>query len=366
MVQRLVLTSWPIVRYVAGFALVGVAVWVLVSHGDELSGLPDVLKRLSWGWVLLAVLAELLSYICFARMQLELLRSGGLDVPMFPLVKMTFAAQALGNSLPGGTAVSAVYGFRWFRRFGASNGLAGWSAAGTVVASGVSLTLVAAIGLALAASQGASLDLVPAIVGTLLIAIGLGALFVYERPLFVAVSALLRASRRISGKPRGDTSAQIERVIGSITSVRLTWRQIGRILLWGTSNWLFDCACFAMMFPAIHSPIPWEGLLLAYGAGQLAAALPITPGGLGAVEGSITIALVEFGGAQVATVDAVLLYRLVSFWLVLLVGWAICGELAFEVRAGRWRRQALLTPVEAGPGSEAVSQLPGSPQGREP
>ena len=270
--------AWPVLRYLAGLALVGLAAWVLVSHGDELSGLPDVLDRLSWGWILLAVVAELLSFICFARMQRELLRSGGLDVPMVPLVKMTFAAQALGNSLPGGTAVSAVYGFRWFRRFGASNALAGWSAAGTVVASGISLTLVATMGLALAASQGASLDLVPAIVGTLLIAIGVGALFVYERPLFVAVSALLRASRRVSGRPRGDTSAQIERIVGSITSVRLRWPQIGRVLLWGTANWLFDCACFAMMFPAIHSPIPWEGLLLAYGAGQLAAALPITPG----------------------------------------------------------------------------------------
>jgi len=36
----------------------------------------------------------------------------------------------------------------------------------------------------------------------------------------------------------------------------------------------------------------WKGLLLAYGAGQLAADLPITPGGLGVVEGSLTIALV--------------------------------------------------------------------------
>jgi len=78
---------------------------------------------------------------------------------------------------------------------------------------------------------------------------------------------------------------------------------------------------------------------LAYGAGQLAAALPITPGGLGAVEGSITIALVAFGGAQVTTLDAVLLYRLISFWLVLLVGWTLWGELALQVRRGRWGAQ---------------------------
>jgi hypothetical protein len=88
---------------------------------------------------------------------------------------------------------------------------------------------------------------------------------------------------------------------------------------------------------------------LAYGAGQLATSLPVTPGGLGVVEGSITIALVAFGGAQTTTVDAVLLYRLISFWLGLVVGWALWGELALEVRRGRWSRKVLDAPVGTAP-----------------
>ena len=147
-------------------------------------------------------------------------------------------------------------------------------------------------------------------------------------------------------------AAQIAKVIGWFTTVRLGWRQISWVVFWGSANWLFDCACFALMFPAVHAGIPWKGLLLAYGAGQLAATLPITPGGLGAVEGSITIALVAFGGAHVSTVDAVLMYRLISFWLVLIVGWGLWGELALQVRRGRWSRQALTAPVEAGLVSE--------------
>jgi uncharacterized protein (TIRG00374 family) len=102
-----------------------------------------------------------------------------------------------------------------------------------------------------------------------------------------------------------------------------------------------------MMFLAVDSTIPWKGLLLAYGAGQLAANLPFTPGGLGAVEGSITIALVYFGGSHTSTFDAVLMYRVISFWLVLLVGWALWGQLAYQVRKGRWSRQSLEAPVEA-------------------
>jgi uncharacterized protein (TIRG00374 family) len=119
---------------------------------------------------------------------------------------------------------------------------------------------------------------------------------------------------------------------------------------------LFDCACFAMMFLAVNAAIPWKGLLLAYGAGQLAATLPFTPGGLGVVEGSITIALAEFGGAHVSTIDAVLMYRVISFWLVLLVGWGLWGQLALQVRRGRWSRLALDAPIEAELGPEGAAE----------
>ena len=103
------------------------------------------------------------------------------------------------------------------------------------------------------------------------------------------------------------------------------------------ANWVFDCACLALAFLAIGAGVPWRGLLLAYGAGQLAASLPITPGGLGVVEGSLVVALVAYGGAEQETVAAVLLYRLVSFWLLLLVGWA--AWVALEIQ-GRTRQGA--------------------------
>lgn len=355
--------GWPIIRYGVGIGIVAVAGWVLASHTDELSGFSGVVGHLAWYWVVIAVMLEALSFAFFAQMQREILRCGGLATRFVPVMKVTYAAQALANSLPGGTALSAVYGFRWFRRFGADSVLAAWAAVGTIIAAGVSLSLIATSGLALATSQGASFDLIPAIVGTFLVTVAIGALFVYERPLFWVVSATLSASHSILGRPRGDTSAQIDRIMRSITAVRLGWRQLIRIVLWGTGNWLLDCGCFAVMFLAIHSSIPWKGLLLAYGAGQLAAALPITPGGLGAVEGSITIALVEFGGAQSPTVDAVLLYRLVSFWLVLLVGWMLCGEMAVEVRRGRWPRQALAAPVSAALGPEPALEAAAPPPG---
>jgi uncharacterized protein (TIRG00374 family) len=340
---------WPVLRYVFALGVVILAVWALSAHTDELSGVPETLENLNWWWVVPAVLAEAASFACFARMQYELLRCGGLEAPGLPLLKMTLASQALTNSLPAGNAVSAVYGFRWFRRFGADDTLAIWAMVGTLIAAMVSLSLVATAGLALAAGEGASLDLIPVLIGVLLITTAIGALFVFDRPLFVVLTWAMRTSQRIVRRPRGDLVAQVDRIMRRITSVHLAWRQVVTVVAWGTANWLLDCTCFALMFLAVDSTIPWKGLLLAYGAGQLAAALPITPGGLGAVEGSITIALVAFGGDHVTTVDAVLMYRLISFWLVLVVGWSLWGELAHEVRTGL--NMAMVVEERSVPGS---------------
>lgn len=356
---RFVRRAWPVIRVVAGFALVGVAVWVLSSKTTELSGIGSILRNFDWWWVLPALVVEIGSYVAFAAMQYELLRAGHLRAPWSPLVKLSFASQAITNSLPVGNAIASVYNFRWFRRFGADNTLAVWAMAGTIVAASVSLSIVALLGLGIATDQGVSYDLVPVLIGTFVVMILIGSLFVYERPLRAVISGIVRASVKLTGRPHGDTTEQIDQAMAWMTAVRLSWGQIGRIVGWGTVNWLLDCACFAMMFAAIGAPVPWTGLLLAYGAGQLAATLPITPGGLGVVEGSITVALVAFGGAETSTVSAVLLYRLVSFWMILAVGWLFLGQLALQVRWGRWPRQALASEVEAGP--EAYVPVPGGP-----
>ena len=347
--RRLLRKAWPVGRIVIGFALVVVALWALSSKTSELEGFHTAFAHFDWWWVAPAVIVEIASYFCFAAMQFELLKAGHLRAPWTPLVKLSFASQAITNSLPIGNAVASVYGFRWFRRFGADNTLAVWALAGTFVAATVSLSLLAVVGLGVAAQEGASLDLVPVLIGTFLVTLGIGSLFVYERPLHGVLSMAVKASVAVTGRPRGDTVELINRITAWMTAVRLSWTEIGRIIGWGLLNWVLDCACFAMMFLALGAPIPWKGLLLAYGAGQLAATLPITPGGLGVVEGSITVALVAFGGPEASTAYAVLLYRLISFWMILVIGWLFIGQLALQVRRGRWNRQALTSEVEAGP-----------------
>ncbi|MDA8380050.1 MAG: YbhN family protein [Actinomycetota bacterium] len=93
----------------------------------------------------------------------------------------------------------------------------------------------------------------------------------------------------------------------ALAAVGFVWlrRYAGRAAFgWSLGSWGLDCACLLLSFVAVGAPVPWRGLLLAYGAGQLAATLPITPGGLGVVEGSLTIAIVAYGGGEISTVAA--------------------------------------------------------------
>ncbi len=347
---------WPVLRFLLGIGGAAVVFWVLSSHTDELSGAESIFDHLRWAWLVPALLVEAGSYVSLALVQRRLLATGGVDASLRTLTGITLASQAMINSVPAGSALATVYGFRWFRRLGANDSLAVWSLIGTVVVGVITLAVVAAGGLALATGYGASLDLVPVTVGVLVVSVAVGALFLYHRPQRAVAMWALRTSRRLTGRPRGDAEARVAGFLAQVTAFKPSKRVVASVLGWGVGNWVFDCACFAFCFLAVGAGIPWKGLLLSYGAGQLAANLPITPGGLGVVEGSITIALVAFGGSRVSTVEAVLMYRLISFWAELVVGWAAAGWLALGVRSGRWQRRVRSTR----PPVVAVGSAPGA------
>jgi uncharacterized protein (TIRG00374 family) len=106
----------------------------------------------------------------------------------------------------------------------------------------------------------------------------------------------------------------------------------GISVLWMLLYWISDLASLTISFPATRTALPWRALLIAYAAGQLAALLPIMPGGLGVI-GSLCAAFAAYGGTTTA-LAAVLLYRLISYWAVLLAG-TICY-------LSLWRRRSLV------------------------
>jgi uncharacterized protein (TIRG00374 family) len=358
---------WPYAKYVIGLALVALAFYQVTGDKSELTEAGTALHHLGWGWVLLGVAAEAVSYLAFAQLQRILLRAGRTYVALGPMVGITLAANAITNSLPAGSVIAPVYSFRQFRRRGADPAVAGWSVVATFVAAAVTLTVVAAAGLAVAGAEGANLDLVPVIGVVLLLSFAMGAVFVQEGALIWTVTVLLHLSQRLTSWPRGELASHIDRIIKRLTAVRLSPRQVVNALWLGLANWTFDCACLAVSFLAVGAAVPWKGLLLAYGAGQLAANLPITPGGLGVVEGSLTIALVAFGGAATSTVLAVLLYRVISFWLILPTGWGALAWLAWTGRRRPWTVPAAVgdagNPGSSGAGTGGAAAATGHADG---
>jgi uncharacterized protein (TIRG00374 family) len=68
-------------------------------------------------------------------------------------------------------------------------------------------------------------------------------------------------------------------------------------------------------------------VLLVYCAGAVASSFNLTPGGLGVVEAVLAGGLAAAGMKSSAALGSVLIFRLLSFWLPIFVGWAIYARL---------------------------------------
>lgn len=92
-----------------------------------------------------------------------------------------------------------------------------------------------------------------------------------------------------------------------------------RVIAGSLGYWLFDNAALWACFRAFGESPGLTLVLMGYLLGQLGGLLPI-PGGIGGIDGGLIGALVVYGLPAGATAAAVLAYRLILFWLPLLLG----------------------------------------------
>ena len=161
---------WRPFRVVAGFALVGVAAWVITGKTSELSGASAFLTQLRWYWLVMGGLAELGSFMALASVQRLLLRAGGIRARLSRLTAITFAGSSIQAALPVGAAFAGLYVFRQYEFAGADEVLAGWVVVAAFTVAFATLATLAGVGLAFAASTGSTFDLVGAILGVLVCA----------------------------------------------------------------------------------------------------------------------------------------------------------------------------------------------------
>lgn len=311
------------VRAVIVVLAVAVLITVIVVDRHTLAQSLSAIGGLDLRWFGLAIVSEFLSLTAFGLSRRRLLRADGHKAAFGSVMAITYAGNAVSMSIPfAGAQLAAVFSYQQFRRRGLDPALTGWALGVSAIASSSALALVLVVGafaggapLATAIGfLGAAVFALPAI--TVILALR------YPRARVVANRALswvVRLVRRIFRKPGIDPAA-LDGLLQRLATIRLGWLSYAEVFGLAVANWLFDCACLACAIRATGQPVPWHGLLLAYGAGAVAGSTGVTPGGFLVVEAALTAALTAAGMNAGPALGAVLAYRLVNFWMILLGG----------------------------------------------
>jgi uncharacterized protein (TIRG00374 family) len=273
-------------------------------------------------WIVLALALEVASYLSYALAQHRLVLATGERLSTGWLAALAVSAQALNNFLPAGYLAANILNFRELRRRALSAGQATWLLLTSSVLYIATLATLALIGSAFVGGQD----------GGMISYLSIGA-FVLAATLLVLLWALSRraAGRRLKaaaasrdgqapGVLRSRGGQALGSLLSSISQVRLSRGRLAGAVLLFAGCWMLDAACLIASFQAVDAPLPWSGLLAAYCGAQLVSFLPITPGGIGLVEGSLTLGLAASGLGTVHVLSGVLLYRMISYWGTLPVG----------------------------------------------
>ena len=302
-------------RRTAELALVLTVVALVVVLAPGLGDIRDELASADPAWLLLAVALEFLSGVSYVL----------LFRPVFcrrmswrSSWEISWSELAAGSAVPAGGAGGLALG-AWIlsRRGMAGDRIARRSVAFFLIKSSVNFVAVVVLGFALAVGLlGPDLSLwltaLPAGMAVVLIAV------VLTLPR-LGPGADPAAG---AGRVRRGWSAVRRSVIGGVSeAVEIVRSRDLLVIVGAIGYWAFDNAVLWAAFEAFGADVPLSVILLGYLIGQLGGLLPL-PGGFGGIDGGLIGTLNVFGAPVAATAAAVLAYRVILFWLPLVVGGA--------------------------------------------
>jgi uncharacterized protein (TIRG00374 family) len=136
------------------------------------------------------------------------------------------------------------------------------------------------------------------------------------------------------------TAAGVRHIGARLEDLAGDRRLLGRVLGWAAANWILDAAALWVFLRAFGASTDVDALIVAFGLVNVLAVIPITPGGLGIIDGGLPIALVGFGLASSVAVLGTATYRLAQYFFPIVLG----GVLYATLRVGPWsikRRERL-------------------------
>jgi uncharacterized membrane protein YbhN (UPF0104 family) len=328
------LTRKTVVTRALAIAVAGAALYLVLPKLMAVLAAWPRLSTLNPAWFTVALGAELVSFTCnFALQRLALHTKDWLSV-----VTAGLTGNAVTSSLPGGSAAGAAVQFHMLTTagFDTDTAVGGLTAFSLLEVGGLLALPIFALpavlagvpvsrGLVHTALLGIAAFVLYAILGVVVLrtdwplaTLGRAAQGLWNR--------LTRGRRPVTGL---DTRLLAERdtiraVLGS------NWRQAA-VLTAGRLGFDYGCLLAALRATGA-SPQP-SVVLLAYAAAGIVALFPLTPGGLGIVEASLSGLLILAGVHASYAVLATLAYRIASYWLPLLAGPP--AYLLFRRRYGR-------------------------------
>lgn len=272
--------------------------------------------------VLLAIVLEMTAIYAYVELTRAVLYPHAPS--RFNILRVNLAGLAIGHIVPGGAAPSGALAYRIFNELKVPKDTNAFGLAAQGAGSAVVLNLLFWTALVISIplngiNPGYGFA---ALAGVFLLLAFFGTIYLITKGQRHADAWLRAAAKRLPKLDPDKITSLLNRVAERITLLMNSRRTLWMAFAWAGLNWLLDAAClwvFVWAFGTLVSPVD---LLVAYGLANVLAAIPVTPAGLGVVEGVLITTLVGFGVPHSEAILAVLAYRLVNFWIPIPIGGA--------------------------------------------
>ncbi len=270
--------------------------------------------------VAVAVVCELAAIYAYVELTRAVLYPH--SPPRFDTLRVNLAGLAISHVVPGGTAPAGALSYRIFNQLGVPKETNAFGLATQGTGSAVVLNIIfwCALVISIPLRGFNPAYGFAALAGVFLMAAFFGTILLITRGQRHADNWIRSLARRVPRIDPDRMAALIGKVADRITVLINNRRTLWWAFTWAGLNWLFDAAClwvFIWSFGHVISPID---LLVAYGLANILAAIPLTPAGLGVIEGVLIPTLVGFGVPHSQAILAVIAYRLINFWIPIPIG----------------------------------------------
>ena len=299
--------------------LAAVAYTVLLSapgFGETTAAFGDLQP-----WSLAVALAcQVIVVVAIAQVYRTALLALDEELALSQALNVSMSAFTVTQVLPGGGAFGAVMAARRMYQHGVGAAAATLAVALYGTLSLLTLAMLAAVAVAAALFTSALPPYVVALVGGALAALLTMVVTVVfmVRHRGVAERAFDVAERMLRWLPV-DFPA-LRRSFARVPQTALAPQRLVVVMGWAAVHWLADLASLWVLFRGTGHALGPLPVLAGYGVEHIAIMLPVSPGGLGLVEAGMAGAFTAMGVAGSTSVTAILVYRVVSYWLPLLAG----------------------------------------------